>query len=300
MSRKRPFLIFTASLAIGLGPSPELLARTSSRVLLEGNESVAQDLKPTPEIVIAPAQGNLAPGSIAAGNFGPSSLASVSSGRASLAPGQLDPGSLAPGNFAPSKFKSIAPASAKPAPVKKVVSKKKVLGTAVLAKLGLEAKMDKSGRIEVLVLGDASTRFLTGKTEINPTAESQLEKLAATLKEHGFPKFRVDGHADIRGSYVMNQRLSDLRARNVAATLVKLGVPAESLVAAKGWSSDKPLVQGSGREVWGRNRRVEIRIVTDGEASQLTLFQPKKLPLQRLAKLTVVAEGSPLFARKEF
>ena len=57
--------------------------------------------------------------------------------------------------------------------------------------------------------------------------------------------------------------LSRQRARAVLTSAVDFGVPVDRFKSVKGWSYDHPLVQGTGQEVWGRNRRVEVRVITE-------------------------------------
>lgn len=148
---------------------------------------------------------------------------------------------------------------------------KAVLTPDTFKKMGMEASWETPGsKMMVLVLNDGATRFNTGQTEINETAASQLKSLAAALKEFGYPKIRIDGHADRRGGHQINKLISRRRAMSVYRALRKDGVADKVIVATNGWSYDKPLVEGTGPEVWGRNRRVEVRILTQGDDSQLS------------------------------
>jgi peptidoglycan-associated lipoprotein len=83
-----------------------------------------------------------------------------------------------------------------------------------------------------------------------------LEK-AAILKRNPALTLTLTGHADARGAAVYNQKLSERRAAAVQRFLVEAGIEAERLTS-EGRGEDQPAVEGSGEEVWRRNRRVEF------------------------------------------
>ena len=92
---------------------------------------------------------------------------------------------------------------------------------------------------------------------------NEIKALAAVLNARTYLALELDGHADRRGGYQVNMELSKQRARAVLTAAVDFGVPVDKFRAVRGWSYDHPLVQGTGPEVWGRNRRVELRVITE-------------------------------------
>jgi peptidoglycan-associated lipoprotein len=68
---------------------------------------------------------------------------------------------------------------------------------------------------------------------------------------------RVEGHCDARGTTDYNIALGQRRAAAVQRNLVGQGI-SPSRVDTISYGEERPLVQGSGEDVWARNRRAEI------------------------------------------
>ena len=100
--------------------------------------------------------------------------------------------------------------------------------------------------------------FATGSSELSPETIHTLEVVAKALQSDrlaGFV-FRVEGHADPRGTAEMNLKLSEARAQSVVAYLTtKLGVLPERLSAVGKGSSEPINAQQPGAV---ENRRVTI------------------------------------------
>ena len=100
--------------------------------------------------------------------------------------------------------------------------------------------------------------FATGSADLTPETMQVLETVARALQSDklaGF-MFRIEGHADPRGSVDGNLKLSEERAQSVAAYLSrKLGVLPERLLAV-GKGSSEPLNPDKPDAV--ENRRVTI------------------------------------------
>src|SRR6185369_10133409 len=95
---------------------------------------------------------------------------------------------------------------------------------AAFSNIGLEASWEKPNVI-LIMLSDRNARFQTGKAILTEVGTNEIKALAALT------------------------------------SAVDFGVPVEKFKSVKGWSYDHPLVQGTGPEVWGRNRRVEFRVI---------------------------------------
>lgn len=98
--------------------------------------------------------------------------------------------------------------------------------------------------------------FATGSAELTPETMRTLEVVAKALQSDRLSgmTFKVEGHADPRGSAEYNMRLSAERAAAVVGYLSgRLGVPAERL-AAVGKGSTEPL--DAARPEAPENRRV--------------------------------------------
>jgi outer membrane protein OmpA-like peptidoglycan-associated protein len=70
-------------------------------------------------------------------------------------------------------------------------------------------------------------------------------------------RIEVNGHADRTGSAAYNQTLSERRAQNVAAELVRNGVP-QNIITVQGFGYTRPLVPTGPGAREPQNRRVEI------------------------------------------
>jgi outer membrane protein OmpA-like peptidoglycan-associated protein len=107
--------------------------------------------------------------------------------------------------------------------------------------------------------------FDSGKATLQPASEEQLTNIAAILKAYPQVKIRIGGYTDNTGDADANLRLSEERADNVMAELVRLGIdPAR--VSAKGYGAENPIADNSTEEGRQKNRRISLR-VTDKEAA---------------------------------
>jgi outer membrane protein OmpA-like peptidoglycan-associated protein/tetratricopeptide (TPR) repeat protein len=108
--------------------------------------------------------------------------------------------------------------------------------------------------------------FNTGRYNIRPDAAIQLDKVVAFMKEHPSIKIDVRSHTDSRGPENQNQLLSENRAREIMAYLIKKGVDSKRLTA-KGYGETQLInkcadwVKCSEKEHQA-NRRSEF-IITD-------------------------------------
>jgi len=130
-------------------------------------------------------------------------------------------------------------------------------------------------RPDVRVVGDrfvlqSELFFDTGKADIKPDAQAELDKVASALVEleKQIPTdiawvLRVDGHTDVRpitgGVFKSNWNLSAARAIAVVQYLVGKGVAPQRLVAA-GFGEFQPIDLGTTEDAYRRNRRIEFKL----------------------------------------
>jgi len=102
--------------------------------------------------------------------------------------------------------------------------------------------------------------FAPGKAEIPRAFQSTLNEVSEIVLNN--PEFRIEigGHADGRGVASANQRLSEVRAMNVAQYLIKQGVASDQLWVL-GYGADKPVADNGTVEGRAKNRRVEMRVI---------------------------------------
>jgi outer membrane protein OmpA-like peptidoglycan-associated protein len=99
--------------------------------------------------------------------------------------------------------------------------------------------------------------FATGKADITPESESNLEKAYNTLAQNPEIAVEIHGHTDNTGSKATNMRLSQARAESVKAWLVNRGIAPERIVA-KGFGPDRPVGDNDTKEGRQMNRRIEF------------------------------------------
>lgn len=101
--------------------------------------------------------------------------------------------------------------------------------------------------------------FLTGKDELTPESNSDLEKILADMRARPVPDIVVTGHTDTVGSADSNDKLSMQRAERVKGFLTGIGIPQDRIQTA-GRGERGLLVQTADNVDEPRNRRVEINV----------------------------------------
>ena len=101
--------------------------------------------------------------------------------------------------------------------------------------------------------------FATGSATLEPASHEQLSNIAAIMKAYPKVKIKLGGYTDNTGDPAANLKLSDDRAKNVMAELVKLGVD-PSRMEAKGYGEDHPVGDNKTEEGRQLNRRISLRL----------------------------------------
>jgi peptidoglycan-associated lipoprotein len=86
------------------------------------------------------------------------------------------------------------------------------------------------------------------------TVEGYSKYLNANKSKH----ITVEGHTDARGGSEYNLALGQKRAEATVKALGLLGVSANQLEAVS-FGKERPAVEGTGEEVWAKNRRAEFK-----------------------------------------
>ncbi|WP_426754077.1 adventurous gliding motility protein AgmC [Myxococcus sp. Y35] len=122
------------------------------------------------------------------------------------------------------------------------------------------------GKVKVQVEGERivileKVYFATGKDVILARSFPLLKQVAAVLRANTQVELvRIEGHTDSQGNDARNLDLSQRRANNVRAFLVKEGI-AESRMEAVGYGETKPVDTNKTAKGRENNRRVEFTIV---------------------------------------
>jgi outer membrane protein OmpA-like peptidoglycan-associated protein len=130
-----------------------------------------------------------------------------------------------------------------------------------------------------LKLSVSMVHFDTGSVKIRQKSRQKLALLSQFLVEHAadWGKLEIDGHADARGSFKSNLRLSKKRAESVRRQLIASGVDGSKL-ALKAFSHKRPQVSGADDFAYAMNRRVEFRFYG---VKNVTIIRDKVHELER-------------------
>ncbi len=106
---------------------------------------------------------------------------------------------------------------------------------------------------------DSGLLFGVDQSNLNPTAQGNLDDLAATLVKYDDTDILIEGHTDSDGSEEHNQALSVRRAQSVKSYLAAKGVTAGRF-STVGYGEGQPIADNSTTEGKSQNRRVEVAI----------------------------------------
>lgn len=101
--------------------------------------------------------------------------------------------------------------------------------------------------------------FNPGSYYLRAESNIELNKLAQFLARNPNLVIQINGHSDNSGLKFKNQKMSELRAREVFEYLIKKGV--QNKMYFKGFGSSQPIATNETDEGRAKNRRVEFEIV---------------------------------------
>ncbi len=144
---------------------------------------------------------------------------------------------------------------------KEIVEKVKV---EILGSFSVEEQQDSVLEVSTSVkVGDKiqlkNIFFDNGKYYLLPASYSELNKLVQYLLRNPQMEVQINGHSDNGGSKFKNQKLSELRAREVFDYLIKKGV--QNKLYFKGFGSTMPIASNDTEDGMAKNRRVEFEII---------------------------------------
>lgn len=102
--------------------------------------------------------------------------------------------------------------------------------------------------------------FETGKAVLMPESQEQLKNMADILKAYPSVHLKLGGYTDNKGNAKDNMKLSDERAKNVMAEIVKLGIDASRL-KAEGYGDAHPVGDNNTEEGRAANRRIAVNVI---------------------------------------
>lgn len=104
--------------------------------------------------------------------------------------------------------------------------------------------------------------FPVGDAVIDPSSFDELNEIAAMLIENPKMVVQLEGHTDNAGNPQANMKLSQQRVDAVKKYLLSKKV-ARNQVLTKAFGGSRPLTNGKLEEDREKNRRVELRVITE-------------------------------------
>ena len=102
--------------------------------------------------------------------------------------------------------------------------------------------------------------FETDSYLINEKSESEIENAFQLLNDNPNIVVEISGHTDNVGSQNYNQRLSELRAKEVYSRLISMGIEKQR-IEFKGYAESQPLMPNDSEINRKSNRRIEFRVL---------------------------------------
>jgi len=104
--------------------------------------------------------------------------------------------------------------------------------------------------------------FALGKDDISEESHEELDELIAMLRTNPNMEIQLEGHTDFRGNDKLNMKLSEDRVKAVRDYLVDGGIDKDR-IKTKAFGGTQPLSRGNDAESRRKNRRVEVRILSN-------------------------------------
>jgi outer membrane protein OmpA-like peptidoglycan-associated protein len=115
----------------------------------------------------------------------------------------------------------------------------------------MKRELDARGHVALYI------NFDFDKADIRPESQPIIDEMVKLMKNNPALNLTIEGHTDNVGAPDYNRRLSDARARSVAAALTARAI-ADSRLKAVGYGQDKPIADNNAEEGRAKNRRVEL------------------------------------------
>jgi outer membrane protein OmpA-like peptidoglycan-associated protein len=117
---------------------------------------------------------------------------------------------------------------------------------------------------EYEVKAETTVKFNVGSPKISAADLEQLKQLAQTAIGQTGYIVEVKGFADSRGSAIMNEKLSENRAKAVVSFLIQqCNVPVRHIVAPGAMGEYQPASSNETKEGRAENRRVEVKVLVN-------------------------------------
>lgn len=126
-----------------------------------------------------------------------------------------------------------------------------------------DAKVERVGE-GILVTFNSGILFDVGKSDLQPQAQQNIQKLTEVLERYDDMDVLIAGHTDATGSSELNHDLAQKRAKAVADYAASHGVE-PSRIKIIGEGEDSPVASNDTAEGRAQNRRVEVAVFANGK-----------------------------------
>lgn len=116
------------------------------------------------------------------------------------------------------------------------------------------------------VLKLENLKFGLGEATILPESFGELDNLVKMLTSTPNMTIRLEGHTDYVGNPSANLNLSQMRVEEVKNYIVGKGIAPER-VETKAFGGSQPIIRSNSSQERAVNRRVEVRILSDGSTN---------------------------------
>lgn len=124
-------------------------------------------------------------------------------------------------------------------------------------RLRRQREQERQERIEQAALDTTTFYFDFDVAEFQPADRETLQYHAQYLAENPGVTYRLEGHADERGTREYNLALGERRSNSIRDFLIVNGASRSQLETVS-YGEERPAVRGQTEEAYAQNRRVEI------------------------------------------
>lgn len=126
------------------------------------------------------------------------------------------------------------------------------------------AEVERVGEGIKVTLKENMVNFAFDKSDLQPLAKANLDKLADVLKNNPDTNINIYGYTDSKGTKEYNLSLSDRRAASVKSYLISKGVAASRMMTM-GMGEKDPVATNDTDAGRAQNRRVEFAITANSD-----------------------------------
>ena len=124
----------------------------------------------------------------------------------------------------------------------------------------LEATLDKGGVIESKKVILNNIYFERSKSDLLDSSIRHIEPLLRLMERYSKLKIKITGHTESAGNDILNQKLSEARAKTVRLYLISKNVK-RSRIITQGFGESRPVAPNDTEANRKLNRRIEFEVI---------------------------------------